>query len=190
MENLIDDKRIVELFLSRDESALAACSQKYGSALRGIAKNVLGDTRDAEECENETYLRAWNSIPPNNPETWLFSYLARITRGIAIDRFRRQSAEKRSAQLAELTQEIENSIPGLQNIESEAEADFLNEAVSRFLRSQSAEKRGIFIRRYWFMDSIAEIARRYGLSQGKVKTVLFRLRLQLKEYLEKEGFTL
>ena len=183
-----DDNQIVEMFLARDDGAISAVSEKYGSELRRIAVNILDDLGAAEECENDAYLKAWTSIPPQEPRTYLFAYLARIARAVAIDRYRRQSAEKRSAQYTELTQEIENSIPALQSVEDEIDANLLSEAVNSFLRDLPSEKRFVFVRRYWYLDSVAEIAKRSGLTQGNVKTMLFRLRTQLKEHLEKEGY--
>ena len=185
-----DDNQIVELFLARDEGAISAVSEKYGSELRRIAVNILGDLGAAEECENDAYLKAWTSIPPQEPRTYLFTYIARITRAVAIDRYRRQSAEKRSAQYTELTQEIENSIPALRTLEDDVDADLLSEAVNRFLRGLPSEKRIIFVRRYWYLDSVVEIAKRCALTQGNVKIMLFRLRAQLKEHLEKEGYNI
>ena len=186
--SILDDNQIVDLFLTRDEEAVAAVSEKYGAELRRIAVNILSDAGVAEECENDAYLKAWNSIPPHEPRTYLFTYLARLVRAVAIDRFRRQSAEKRSLQYAELTQEIENSIPGLKNVETEVDAHFLSESVNRFLRALPYEKRYVFVRRYWYLDSVADIAKRCGYTQSNVKTMLFRLRAQLKEHLEKEGY--
>ena len=183
-----DDGQIVDLFLARDESALSAVSEKYGADLKRIAANILDDEGAAEECENDTYLKAWNSIPPHEPRTHLFAYLARMIRALAIDRYRRLGAEKRSMQYAELTQEIEVCIPAPHSVEDEVDSGLLSEQVSRFLRALPSEKRVVFLRRYWYMDSIADIAKHCGISQSNVKTTLFRLRAQLKEHLEKEGF--
>ena len=183
-----EDSRIVEMFFAREERAISAVSDKYGTALRRIAMNILGDDGLAEECENDAYLKAWNTVPPNDPSAYLFAYLAKIIRAAAIDRVRRQTAGKRSVQYTELTQEIEERMPYMLTVEDEVDGSLLQDAVGRFLQTQSSEKRGIFLRRYWFMDSIADIAKRYGVTKGKIKSVLFRLREELKEYLEKEGF--
>lgn len=186
----MDDEKIVELFLERDEGAIAAASEKYGPAIRKIAFNILGDDGYAEECESDTFLAAWNSIPPHEPRGYLFSYLARIARSSATDRLRKQSAEKRNAQVSEFTLEMQECIPGPEDVWDKISGMELSKAISSFLQSQSKLKRGIFLRRYWYMDSIADIARRVGMSEGKVKTVLFRMRLKLREYLKKEGFDL
>ena len=184
----LEDSRIVEMFFARDEGALKAVSEKYGAALRSIARNILKEDGLVEECENDAYLKAWNTIPPNDPSTYLFTYLAKVVRSTAIDRLRRQTAEKRNIQYVELTQEIEECMPSLLSVEDEVDGSILADAVRRFLLAQSPEKRGIFIRRYWYMDSLVDIAKRYGITQGKVKNTLFRLRSGLKEFLEKEGF--
>ncbi|MBQ6670210.1 MAG: RNA polymerase sigma factor [Firmicutes bacterium] len=185
-----DDSGIVELFLERNEQALVFAARKYGASLRKIALAVLGDESDAQECENDAYLKAWNSIPPNEPRTWLLPYLSKLVRETAIDRLRKEQAKKRAAQFTELTQEIESSLPSLNDVETEVDGALLSAAISAFLRQQPLQKRNIFLRRYWFMDSVAEIAKRYSVSEGKVKTVLFRLRGDLKDHLKREGYLL
>ena len=185
-----DDSGIVELFLERNEQALVFAARKYGASLRKIALAVLGDESDAQECENDAYLKAWKSIPPNEPRTWLLPYLSKLVRETAIDRLRKEQAKKRAAQFTELTQEIESSLPSLNDVETEVDGALLSAAISAFLRQQPLQKRNIFLRRYWFMDSVAEIAKRYSVSEGKVKTVLFRLRGDLKDHLKREGYLL
>ena len=185
-----DDSGIVELFLERNEQALIFAARKYGASLRKIALAVLGDESDAQECENDAYLKAWNSIPPNEPRTWLLPYLSKLVRETAIDRLRKEQAKKRAAQFTELTQEIESSLPSLNDVETEVDGALLSAAISAFLRQQPLQKRNIFLRRYWYMDSVAEIAKRYSVSEGKVKTMLFRLRGDLKDHLKREGYLL
>ena len=185
-----DDSGIVELFLERNEQALVFAARKYGASLRKIALAVLGDESDAQECENDAYLKAWNSIPPNEPRTWLLPYLSKLVRETAIDRLRKEQAKKRAAQFTELTQEIESSLPSLNDVETEVDGALLSAAISAFLRQQPLQKRNIFLRRYWYMDSVAEISKRYSVSEGKVKTVLFRLRGDLKDHLKREGYLL
>ncbi|MDE6731938.1 MAG: RNA polymerase sigma factor [Oscillospiraceae bacterium] len=180
----MEDDEIVELFLARDESALAKTAEKYGKRLRALALHICGDLSAAEECENDTYLKAWNSIPPHEPRNYLFSFLAKITRCTALDRVKKEARERTS----ELTEELENTLPSPNDVEKRLDGKLLSEAISAFLRTQSAEKRNIFLRRYWFTDSVSEIARRFSISEGKVKSVLFRTRNALQEYLKKEGF--
>ena len=129
----MDDAGIVELYLSRDESAISQTAQKYGARLRRLSYRILGDKRAAEECENSTYFEAWNLIPPNEPKTYFFVFLASIARHIAIDECRKNSAEKRSAMICELTREMEECIPDGSNIEGDIDADDLRRAINSFL---------------------------------------------------------
>ena len=190
----MDDSKIVDLYLARDESAISHTAQKYGLRLRRLANRILSDLASAEECENETYLEAWNRIPPHEPRTWLFAFLGRIARHLAIDECRRNTAAKRRALFVELTQEMEECIPGHENVEEQAEemlaAEALTRAINAFLATCPENQRNLFVRRYWFFDPIPEIARRYGYSQSNVKTTLFRMRNRLRDHLEKEGYTL
>ena len=186
----LDDNRIVDLYLSRDEAAISQTSEKYGSRLRNVAYGIVEDLHTAEECENDTYMEAWNSIPPHEPKSYLFAFLARITRHIALDFCKERSRLKRNAFISELSAEMEQCIPAPDDTERRIDAMVLCEAINTFLATLSDEKRNIFMRRYWYMDSIAAISKRYGLSQSKVKSILFRSRNQLREYLDKEGYDL
>lgn len=181
---------IIDLFIDRDEKAILYTSQQYGSKLRQVANRIVNDETIAEECENDTYLRAWNSIPPHEPRDYFFPFLAKITRFIALDRYKESQRQKRSAEIVELTAELQAILPSKDSTASEAEGNQLSSVVSDFLRTQSEEKRNVFLRRYWYMDSIAEIAKRYRMTEGKVKTILFRERNELQKYLEKEGYYL
>lgn len=183
----MEDHQIVELYLARDESALARTAEKYGPALRALAENLLEDPRSAEECENDVYLAAWNSIPPHEPRDYLFPFLARITRHAALDRCRQRSRQKRGAPLVQLTDELERCLPAPDNAAGHLEDLALAEAINRFLGSLSEESRNIFLRRYWYMDPVAAIAERYALTQSKVKVSLYRSRNRLREHLKKEG---
>lgn len=182
----MEDHEIVELYLARDEAALARTAEKYGSALRGLAENLLEDPQSAEECENDVYLAAWNAIPPHEPRDYLFPFLARIARHAALDRCRRRSRQKRSAPLVQLTGELERCLPAADNAEKHLDGLVLRETIDRFLGSLSVESRNIFLRRYWYMDSVAAIAERYGLTQSKVKVSLYRSRNRLRAYLKEE----
>ena len=184
----MEDTEIVALFLRRDEAAIRETAAKYGTALRNIAAGLTGDPLSAEECENDTYLQAWNSIPPHEPRDYLFPFLARITRHIAIDRCRRERAQKRGAPTVELTAEMAECIPSLADGFDAPDAQALTEALDRFLSALPGQQRSIFLRRYWFFDSVKEIAARFGVSQSKVKTTLHRLRERLREHLKKEGY--
>lgn len=187
----MDDSKIVDLYFARDESAISQTAEKYGARLRGIANRILEDPSAAEECENDTYLAAWRLIPPNEPRAGLFSFLGKITRHLAIDEARKRGAEKRSALLCELTREMEECLPsGTDGVESTLEAQELSKLISSFLAWHSREQQNVFVRRYWYFDSIGEISGRYGFSGSKVKMILSRMRGELREVLRKEGYDL
>lgn len=181
------DTEIVELYIKRDESAVRETNEKYGRKLYKMAYSVLSDKETAEECVNDALLKAWNSIPPNEPREYLLAYLLRITRQIALNRLKASSAIKRSAEFTELTKEMEECLPSGDSVADEVEEKELKEAINRFLDGLTKEKSDVFIRRYWFFDSISEIAKRMGFTKSKVKTMLFRIREELKQYLKDLG---
>ncbi len=185
----MDDREIVQLFWERNEEAVRAAAQKYGSHIRGVAYQVTRSHEIAEECENDTYLELWNRIPPDRPETYLESYVLRIGRCIAIDRCRKDTRLKRAAYLTELTEEIEMYIPSEKDVAEELEVKQLGEAINRFVLGLSEEKQVMFACRYYYLDSIAEIAERLSVSSSKVKVTLLRIRRSLRDYLKKEGYT-
>ena len=184
----LDDGKITDLFLERDESALALVQEKYGAALKRIALAVTGDPELAEECLNDALFEAWNRIPPAEPYGYLYAFLARIVRYRAINRMERENALKRSAVMTELTRELEECLPSAANVQLEAESSEFIRCVNAFLALLPARKRNIFVRRYWFFDSVKRIAELTGSSEGTVKMTLLRLRKKLREHLEKEGF--
>lgn len=186
----MEDDKIVQLYLERDENAIKCSSDKYGTKLRAVSLAITSDAQTSEECENDTYLQAWNSIPPNEPRTYLYAFLARIIRHISIDRCRERSSLKRDAFIEELTSEMEMCIPAAGNVTGNLEAKELGEAINGFLHTISAEKRVMFVRRYYFLDSISAISKRCAVSESKVKSVLFRTRNDLRKYLIKEGYAL
>jgi len=186
----LEDNRIIDLFMSRDETAIEETSVKYGARLKNISFGITEDRQTAEECENDTYLEAWNTIPPHNPVEYLFAFLARIVRHISIDACRTRSRLKRSAVIMELTAEMEECIPAPDDTVCKLEYKELGEAIGRYLYTLSEEKQMIFIRRYWYLDSVDAIAVRLGIGQSKVKMTLLRCRNGLREYLTKEGYDL
>ena len=186
----MDDNQIVELYLLRDETALKLTTEKFGSRLRSLAYRIVNDRQTAEECENDTYMEAWNTIPPHEPRSYLYAFLARITRHISLNCCRDRSRLKRSAFICELSAEMEQCIPAPDDVACRVDDMALGEAINGFLSTLADEKRNIFIRRYWYLDSIADISKCFALSESKVKTTLFRCRNQFREYLEKEGYTL
>ena len=186
----MEDNEIVSLYLRRDEAAIERTSEKYGSRLRTLAYGIVNDLPTAEECENDTYMEAWNSIPPHEPGGYLFAFLARITRHISLDCCRKRSRLKRDAVLCQLSAEMEQCIPAPDDVQCRMDSAALGEAINGFLGTLGEEQRNVFLRRYWYLDSIAAISKHFGISQSKVKTMLFRSRNRLRDYLMKEGYTL
>ena len=186
----MDDRKIVELFLERDEAAIQYTSEKYGRRLRSVSHGIVQDLQTAEECENDTYVEAWNSIPPHEPSNYLYAFLARIVRHISLNCCRDRGRLKRNAYISELSMEMEQCIPSPDDCECRLDDVVLKDVINGFLVSLDAEKRNVFLRRYWYLDSVADISKRFGLSESKVKTMLFRIRNKLRGYLKKEGYTL
>lgn len=184
----MNDWEIVELFLARDEEALKQVSKRYGARLRALALGILGDVSEAEECVNDTWLAVWRSIPPQEPKEYLFAYLARITRHLALDRCRARNRVKRTAHVVELTAELLDCIPAGDSAEARLDAKELAETVSTWLRTLPEEKRRLFLLRYWYCDPVSTLAKSMGWGESRVKTALHRLRKELREHLEKEGY--
>lgn len=186
----MDDGIIVDLYLRRDEAAIKATQDQYGKRLRALAYGIVEDQQAAEECENDTYMEAWDSIPPHEPRNYFFAFLARITRHISLNRCRERSRLKRNAYICELSREMEECIPAPGDMQCRLEKAELAKAINGFLETLDVEKRNVFLRRYWYLDSIPAISKRYAYSESKVKSMLFRSRKQLRAYLEKEGYEL
>ncbi len=185
MDEHIKDSELVELYLSRNELAVEQTEKLYGKRLKGLAKSFLSDMRDVEECVNDTYLKAWNSIPPQKPDD-LFSYLARLCRCTAYNIIDKQQTSKRSAQLVELTHEMEECIPD--NSRSASQDDkFISALINEFLNTLSCDKCDMFVKRYWYGESVEQIAKEMGFTKSKVKTTLHRTRDKLRKFLEKKG---
>jgi len=179
----MDDASIIKLFLERDENAIAELKRKYEKLCFYVAGKFLSQHEDAEECVNSAFYEVWNSIPPNDPQD-LKTYLCRIVRNIAIKRYQYNSAEKRNSQFTVSIEEISKCTPAAEHVSD----DDLADAFSRFLRTQDEKHRKVFIRRYWYGDSIADIASYYGMKEKTVATYLFRTRNKLKAFLKKEGY--
>lgn len=184
----MDDKRIVELFFARDERALTETRQKYNRYLYRVAHNILQNEQDTEECVSDTYLRAWNAIPPHRPSR-LSVFLGKITRRLALDRYAALTADKRGGGTqAAILEEWRDALPHTQGDPADDMA--VRDALSRFLRQLPADKRRTFIRRYWYGDTIAAIATANHATESAVKMTLSRTRGELKTFLEKEGIAL
>jgi len=186
----MDDSAIVELYWRRDEAALSVTSEKYGSYLNKIAYDITGDASDCEECVNDTYLRAWNTIPPKRPEI-LRTYLARLARSVSIDCFRRKnSAKRRVSEYSASLDELAECVSGSSDPEHESDLRLLTASVEACLKALPERSRRVFLRRYFFMEPIEDIAEKNGMSVSAVKSLLHRTRAALKAHLQKEGFNL
>ncbi|MBQ4105567.1 MAG: sigma-70 family RNA polymerase sigma factor [Clostridia bacterium] len=183
----MEDSKIIDLFWQRDERAIAEIKKKYGNYCYTISHRILKSAEDAEECLNDTYLRAWNTMPPKYPQV-LSGYLAMIIRNLSIDKYRKKASFTRGAGQTEIPlSEIEMCIPAQMSIDDEMDAQTLAKIISAFLREINDADRDIFVYRYWYLASVKEISEKYGFSQSKVKTSLHRTRNKLRQRLEKEG---
>ena len=184
------DSEIVDLYWERNDTAIKQTQHKYGAYLTKIAYNILSDFEDSKECVNDTYLKAWNSMPTHRPAI-LSTYLGKITRQLSIDVFRKKNSVKRYAsEFAISLDELGDSFSDNNTPEDTCEAKELDEAINRFLRALSDDARNTFIGRYYFFDPLKDVAQYCGMSEAKVKSMLYRTRQSLKAYLVKEGFDL
>jgi RNA polymerase sigma-70 factor (ECF subfamily) len=185
------DSDITEMYRERNESAIRETEKKYSAYLGKIARNILGNSQDSEEVVNDTYLKAWNSIPPHNPEN-LATFLGKIVRNLSLNTLRNSSCLKRQgASRAVSLSELEECIPsGGESPEQAVESKLLSDKINEWLEGVPAEIGDVFIGRYFFMDSLKTIATNHDMSESKVKNILYRSRLGLKEFLQKEGFTI
>ena len=183
----MEDTAIVALYWARDEQALAETAAKFGAYCRKIADNILHSAHDVEECENDTWLAAWNSMPDNRPAR-LAPYLGRITRNLALDRLDKATAQNRgSGQTFAPLDELAECVAAPGSVEDTFDAAETGRLISEFLRTLPEETRNIFLRRYWYCDATADIAARYGLTESKVRVTLHRTRGKLAAYLQKKG---
>lgn len=186
----MEDELIVDLYWNRDEDAIGKTQEKYDRYLTKIAYNILANAEDSRESVNDTYLAAWDSMPPHRPAV-LSTYLGKLTRRISIDCFRGRTRAKRvPSQYAMSLEELGECVSGGNTTEEIVSVKLLADAIGMFLRLQSDEARNLFIGRYYYLDSLKEAAAYCGMSESKAKSLLFRTRIALKEYLEKEGFSL
>lgn len=181
----MDDSKIVELLFARNEDGIKHIDDTYGRRLFALADNIVRNDQDAEESVSDTYMKAWDTIPPQKP-MHLFAYLAKICRNFALKKLDWKQAAKRNAEVVSLTQEMETCIPDTSR-DREVEAKELGRILDAFLRTLSEENQMVFLRRYWYVDTIAEIAARYGISESAVNMRLNRTRAKLSAYLKKEG---
>lgn len=186
----MDDAKIVQLYWDRNEQAISVTANKYGNYCTSIAINILGNREDAEECVNDTYMNAWNSMPPHRPNI-LSTFLGKIVRNLSFNRYKHNTADKRGGgELPVVLDELSDLVSGKDDVEQESEHKELVKSIDAFLDTLSPEKRSIFISRYWYTDSISEIAVRHGMNDGAVSMTLNRLRLKLHNYLLERDFEL
>ncbi len=181
----MDDKRIIELFFARDEEALRRTEQKYGRLCYTIAYNVLNDEADSAECTSDTYLQLWNTIPPQRPNN-LKAYVCKIARNVSLKKYEYNSAKKRNSSCTVSLHELEEVLPD-RHLREETDDEGLGKLINEFLRGEKESARNVFIRRYYFYDEVAAIARKYSFSESKVKSMLFHTRNRLRKFLTARG---
>ncbi len=186
----MDDNQIIELYWKRDQSAICETQHKYGKLCRYVAYNILHNNEDVKECENDTYNKAWEMIPPQRPSI-LSAFLSKIARNLAIDKYRSKTAKKRgNGQYDIVIDELYECIPVLDNMEHIIEDIVIKDSLNQFLEKLPVKTRKIFMRRYWYMSSIKEIATDFSMSESNIKMTLLRTRKELKTFLEKEGINI
>ena len=181
----MEDSQIIDLFFARDEEAIGAVDAKYGRLCRDLSRRILADDRDAQECVSDAYLGLWNAIPPQRPDP-LLAFLCRLVRNISITRYHYNTAAKRSSQYEVALEELEHTLAAPETPETVLERKELTRLLNAFLSGLSRQDRVIFLRRYWFADSYAQIAARTGLREGTVSARLTRLRKKLRQFLEEQ----
>lgn len=181
----MDDSKIIELFFERSESAIIQTSIKYNALCLSIATNILGNTEDSEECVNDTFLTLWNNIPPQKPEN-LSAYICRIIRNLSLKKLEHNLAKKRDTRITISLSELEEVLPD-EAICDKFDDEEIGRIISEFLKKEKADARNVFIRKYWYFDSVSAIAIRYKFSESKVKSMLYHTRNRLKKHLIKEG---
>lgn len=183
----MEDNQIIALYWRKSEDAIIESNSKYGAYCFKIANNILYNLEDAEECVNDTWFHAWNAIPPKRPNK-LALFLAKITRNLAFNRFNTRTAKKRgSGEIVLVLDELAECLPSESNVENECETKELGQHVQWFVRTLSERDGNVFVRRYFFTDSVKDIAERYGLTENNIMVILSRTRKKLKKYLMKEG---
>ena len=183
----MEDEKIIDLYFERNESAISETAEKYGNYLYKIAFNILSDNEDSEERVNDTYMSAWNTIPPEKPNVFS-AFLSKITRYISLNRYRAGKAEKRGGgEIDTAFEEIEECVPDKSNIYDEIETKELAEIISDYLKKLPETERKIFVCRYYYLDSLSDISKQFGFSKSKVASMLHRTRKKILSHLEKEG---
>lgn len=182
----MDDETIVSLYWARDENAIVETSSKYGGLCNHIIANILSSYQDREECINDTYLAVWNAIPDKHPSRFS-AFISRIARNLALKKCEYITAAKRNPSASKSLEELGDCVSGTESVESEIEKKHIENTIDKFLWRLEEEKRNVFIRRYWYFDSIETICKDTGFSRSKVKSMLYEMRRKLRTYLESEG---
>ena len=185
----MEDQQIVDLYFARSESAIAETDKKYGRYCHSIAFRILEDNEDAKEIVNDTYLKTWNTIPPNRPDP-LKPYVGMISRQLSLDRYEEHHTQKRGGQVPLVLEELAECIPDSDSGADIGESIALRDALGRFVRSLPEKTQEIFLQRYWYSCSVVEIAEGYAMRENSVTVLLHRTRKKLKAHLQKEGFDL
>ncbi len=182
----LEDSKIIELFFDRSEEAITELSKKYGQVCKSVAENILNNQLDSEECVNDAFLAVWNTIPPQKPEH-LLSYVCRIVRNLAIKKYHANTAQKRNSIYDVALDEIKECFPSSVSVEDEIESVEFSKEIDRFLESMDKQSRILFVRRYYYSDSIEELSELFRTSKHNISVRLSRIRKNLKKYLIKEG---
>ena len=185
----MEDSIIIDLYWNRDEKAIEKTDDKYGKLCFRLANNILRQKEDSEECVSDTYMKVWNSIPEDRPK-FFSSYICTITKRLALDRLRYLKRDKRHSPFVISVDELGDMVSGNETAEGELEVRIMVQSVNCFLEKLSEENRMIFVRRYWYYDSIEDISKMFDMKKSTVTTILFRTRQALKEHLRKEGYEL
>lgn len=184
---MVTDEQIVDLYFARSEEAIAETSKKYGAYIRKIAMNVLGNFEDTIECENDTYMAVWNAIPPNRPLSFP-AFAGKIARNLALNKFEYNIAKKRNNKFSVVLDELEECISGKESVEDSFLEGELSQTINTFLEKLKPDQRIMFVKRYWYGEAVKDIAEDMEIGESKVKTTLFRIRGDLKKYLERRDY--
>ncbi len=185
----MEDAKIIDLYWQRDEAAIAETDRKYGAFCYSVSRNILSRREDAEECVNDAYCKAWDSMPPQRPER-LRAWLGKVVRNLSLNLWNKNHAQKRHSGMEQLLSELEDCVPAPETVEGQLEGRELTEFLNGWLAALSAEDRALFLRRYWNGDQVKALARERGVTQGNLSQRLYRLRCSLRAALEKEGYSL
>ena len=184
--SIMDDNRIIELLFERAENALDEVSHKYSRLYKGIIREVLSDECDVEECENDVLMAVWNTIPPNRPDS-LSSYICKIARRIGINRFKDNTRQNRNTGYIVMLSELDDCLPADEPIDDDERSELIRSVLSDFIRSLDPETEILFVRRYMYLESVTDLAKRFELDENRISVKLYRARKKLKKVLEKEG---